>query len=84
MIMSEKERNEFSEGTAVFFPENHLFEVTSGKTYNLNDIYDKAEWEAKFQQRPFVREGLLLPLDELRYFNGILPDCNALLHHNAS
>lgn len=31
MIMSEKEKNEFSEGTAVFFPENHLFEVTSGK-----------------------------------------------------
>lgn len=46
MIMSEKERNEFSEGTAVFFPENHIFEVVSGKTYNLDDIYDKAEWEA--------------------------------------
>ena len=46
MIMSEKERNDYSEGRAVFFPENHLFEVTSGKTYNLNDIHDKAEWEA--------------------------------------
>ena len=46
MIMSEKERNAFSEGTAVFFPENHIFEVVSGKTYNLDDIYEKAEWEA--------------------------------------
>lgn len=46
MIMSEAERNAFSEGTAAFFPENHLFEIVSGRTYNLNDIYDKAEWEA--------------------------------------
>jgi hypothetical protein len=46
MIMSEKERNEYSEGLAVFFPENHIFEITSGKTYNLNNKYDKAEWEA--------------------------------------
>ena len=46
MIMSEKERDAYSEGTAVFFPENHIFTVVSGKTYNLNDLYDKAEWEA--------------------------------------
>lgn len=46
MIMSEKEKDAYSEGTAVFFPENHVFVITSGKTYNLDDIYDKAEWEA--------------------------------------
>lgn len=46
MIMSEKERDAYSEGTSVFFPENHIFVVTSGRTYNLNDLYDKAEWEA--------------------------------------
>ena len=46
MIMSEKERNDYSEGRAVFFPVNHMFKITSGKTYNLNDLYDKAEWEA--------------------------------------
>ncbi len=46
MIMSEKERNAFSEGKAAFFPENHIFEVSSGKTYNLDDIYERAEWEA--------------------------------------
>lgn len=46
MIMSEKERDAYSEGTAVYFPENHIFTITSGRTYNLNDLYDKAEWEA--------------------------------------
>ena len=46
MIMSEKERDDYSEGRAVFFPEDHMFTIVSGKTYNLNDPYDKAEWEA--------------------------------------
>lgn len=41
---------------------------------NMRERLDKPEWEAKFQQRPFVREGLLFPSDELRRFNGILPD----------
>lgn len=35
---------------------------------------DKNEWEAKYMQRPFVREGLLFPADSLRYYNGVLPD----------
>lgn len=34
---------------------------------------NEAEWMAKFQQAPFVREGILLPIDELGFFNGILP-----------
>lgn len=46
MIMSEAERNAYSEGRAMFFPENHIFTITTGKTYNLDDIYEKAEWEA--------------------------------------
>lgn len=41
---------------------------------NMRERLDKPEWEAKFQQRPFVREGLLFPSDELRRFNGILPE----------
>ena len=40
----------------------------------MREKLDKPEWEAKFMQRPFVREGLLFPKDELRTFNGILPD----------
>lgn len=42
--------------------------------HKMRDILDDAEWQAKFQQRPYVREGLLMPADELRYFNGIMPD----------
>ena len=44
--MSESEKNAFAEGTAAFFPENHIFEIQSGKTYHLDDIWEKAEWEA--------------------------------------
>lgn len=46
MIMSEAERNDWSEGKRVFFPENHMFTIVSGKTYNLNNLDDAAEWEA--------------------------------------
>lgn len=46
MIMSDKEKGEYSQGKLALFPENHLFEITSGKTYNLDNIWDKAEWEA--------------------------------------
>lgn len=35
---------------------------------------DKNEWEAKYMQKPFVREGLLFPADSLRYYNGVLPE----------
>lgn len=40
----------------------------------MRDRLDNAEWMAKYQQKPYVREGLLMPADELRYFNGILPE----------
>lgn len=56
---------------------NFGYEINGFSTAYYRDMrekLDKAEWEAKFMQRPFVREGLLFPTDELRYFNGILPD----------
>ena len=56
---------------------NFNYEINGFSTAYYRDMrekLDKAEWEAKFMQRPFVREGLLFPTDELRYFNGILPD----------
>ena len=40
----------------------------------MRDRLDNAEWMAKFMQRPYVREGLVFPPDELLYFNGVLPD----------
>lgn len=41
---------------------------------NIRERLDKNEWMAKYQQKPFVREGLLFPEDELNYYNGVLPD----------
>ncbi len=41
---------------------------------NMRNRLDKNEWEAKYQQRPFVREGLLFPADKLQYYKGSLPD----------
>ena len=35
---------------------------------------DNNEWMAKYQQKPYVREGLLFPEDELQYYNGVLPE----------
>lgn len=40
----------------------------------MREKLDNAEWMAKFQQLPYVREGLLFPSDECRYFDGTLPD----------
>lgn len=40
----------------------------------LKERLDKNEWEAKYQQRPFTREGLLFPEDELKTYNGVLPE----------
>lgn len=33
---------------------------------------NEAEWQSKYQQSPYVREGLLFPLDELGFFNGVI------------
>ena len=59
---------------------NFDYEVKGFPTEYYHDMRDKmikagneAEWMAKFQQAPYVREGLLFPADELRWFNGVLP-----------
>ena len=38
----------------------------------MRERLDDAEWQAKYQQRPYVREGLLFPTDSLKYFDGII------------
>lgn len=45
---------------------------------SIRDRLDKNEWMAKYQQRPFIREGLLFPETELNYYNGVLPDGESL------
>ena len=42
--------------------------------HDMRDSIDNATWWAKYMGQPYVREGLLFPPDELRYYNGVLPD----------
>ena len=56
---------------------NFAYEINgfSTKYYrDMRDRLDNAEWMAKYQQEPYVREGLLFPSNELQYFNGMLPE----------
>lgn len=41
---------------------------------DMKSRLDANEWQAKYQQNPFIREGILFPEDGLRYYNGILPE----------
>lgn len=60
------------------------FEYEYGKGFStqyyrdMREKLDRNEWMAKYQQNPFIREGLLFPLDELHYYNSVLPDGDCL------
>lgn len=41
---------------------------------DMRDRLEKPEWFAKYQQSPFVREGLTYPIEQLRFFDGNIPD----------
>ena len=41
---------------------------------DMRESIDNCTWMAKYMGNPYVREGLLFPSEELRYYNGILPD----------
>lgn len=56
MILSEKDRADYAEGKAVFFPEDHVFIIVSGKTYNLDNMYDKAEWDCIKNSKKIARD----------------------------
>lgn len=47
---------------------------STGYFKEIRSRLDKNEWMAKYQQKPFVREGLLFPEDELQFYNGVLPE----------
>lgn len=38
----------------------------------MRERLDNAEWMAKYQQQPYVREGLLFPTDQMQYFDGLV------------
>ena len=41
---------------------------------DMKESIDDATWMARYMGNPYIREGLLFPADELRYYNGVLPD----------
>lgn len=60
---------------------NYAYDVKGFSTEYYRDMREmmikagnEAEWWAKFQQRPYNREGLLFPQNELGFFNGVLPE----------
>lgn len=42
--------------------------------WDMRDSLDDVSWKCLFQNEPIEREGLLLPEEELLYYNGVLPD----------
>lgn len=45
-IMTDGEVKLENNGLAAYIPENALFIIEDGKTFNLDDVYDKAVWES--------------------------------------
>lgn len=41
---------------------------------SMRERLANAEWMAKYQQQPYVREGLLFPKDELMFTDGVIDD----------
>lgn len=68
--LNEKDESNFNYDYGVGFSTEYYRE--------LRDRLDKNEWMAKYQQKPFIREGLLFPEDELNFYNGVLPDGECL------
>lgn len=46
IILSQEEIEKESRKEAAYIPETKVFVIEDGKTFNLDDVYEKAEWEA--------------------------------------
>ena len=56
---------------------NFDYEINGFSTNYYREMRERlsnAEWMAKYQQNPYVREGLLFPEDEMRYFDGVVEE----------
>lgn len=55
---------------------NYKFSLGFDTAYYLDmkESIDDATWNAKYMGKPYIREGLLFPEDELLTYNGVLPD----------
>lgn len=56
---------------------NFDYEINGFSTEYYKSMRERlanAEWMAKYQQQPYVREGLLFPKDELKFSDGFIDD----------
>lgn len=56
---------------------NFQYEINGFSTQYYRDMRDRLslpEWFAKYQQKPYVREGLVFPKNEIMFHDGIIPD----------
>lgn len=62
---------------------NFKYKINGFSTEYFQDVkasIDSATWAAKYMGNPYVREGLLFPQNELRYYNGVLPDGEPMIY----
>lgn len=46
IILTPEEVNNEAQGLAAYIPETEVFVIEDGKTFNLDDVYEAAQWEA--------------------------------------
>ena len=74
------DRNRFIVMPAMNKKDESNFDYDYGVGYSTEtlrkqrEVMDEMSWKALYMNQPVEREGLLFPADELRYFNGVLPD----------
>lgn len=74
------DRNKFIVMPAMNEKDESNFDYDYGVGYSTEtlrkqrEVMDEMSWKALYMNQPVEREGLLFPADELRYFNGVLPD----------
>ena len=76
----DSDRNRFIVMPAMDEKDESNFDYDYGVGYSTEtlrkqrEVMDQMSWKALYMNQPVEREGLLFPADELRYFNGVLPD----------
>lgn len=76
----DSDRNRFIVMPAMNEKDESNFDYDYGVGYRTEtlrkqrEVMDEMSWKALYMNQPVEREGLLFPADELRYFNGVLPD----------
>ena len=76
----DSDRNKFIVMPAMNEKDESNFDYDYGVGYSTEtlrkqrEVMDEMSWKALYMNQPVEREGLLFPADELRYFNGVLPD----------